>query len=406
MSSLFSKITEKYLEKIFDDILLDRSPSLWPPIRRHYRRQYSGQGGDVMPRTGENIYRRRDGRWEARLLVGGVDGSKYRSLYASTYAEVKRKQRAAAAHQLVMLPTEPQRIMLFGRIAADWLAFVRLRVKISTYGKYERIVRLHIVPALGKQRIDRMTRVKIEQFAGGLIADGLAPKTAQDVLIVTKAILKYAKVTVDFSGITVKCDPKEMRVLSKSEKDALTKFLTQNADAVTLGVLLALYTGIRIGELCALRWENIDLTEKTLSIKNTMQRIPDFDGGEAKTKVVVTSPKSKCSVRTLPLPDFLIALLEPAAAHPKAFLLSGVSSRFIEPRTIQNRFKAYITACGIVDVNFHCLRHTFATRCVELGFDTKSLSEILGHSSVTITLERYVHSSLELKRVYMAKLKL
>jgi integrase len=173
-----------------------------------------------------------------------------------------------------------------------------------------------------------------------------------------------------------------------------------------LGVLLSLYTGIRIGELCALRWENIDLTEKTMRINSTMQRIPDFTGGAAKTQVTITSPKSKCSVRTIPLPDFLAALLASFAAQPKAFLLTGEKLRFVEPRTVQNRFKAYIKACGIESANFHCLRHTFATRCVELGFDVKTLSEILGHSSVNITLGRYVHSSLDLKRTNMAKLTL
>lgn len=350
-----------------------------------------------MPRTGENIYKRKDGRWEARALVNG----RYRSLYARSYAEAKQKQRTAGP---LMAPAKQPKVRLFEQVAADWLAATRLRVKASTYGKYERIVRLHILPALEKQRMDRINQAQIERFATALIESGLSPKAAQDVLMVTKTILKYAKCAIDFSAITIKCEPKEMRALSKFEQDILAQYIMKNADAAALGVLLALYTGIRVGELCALRWENIDLAEGILHVKYTMQRIPDFDDDETKTKVVVTSPKSKCSVRTIPLPDFLINLLEQITENSEAYFLTGTRYHFIEPRTMQNRFKAVCSACGIANVNFHCLRHSFATRCVELGFDAKTLSEILGHSSVNITLGRYVHSSLDLKRAHMAKL--
>ncbi|MDR1464344.1 MAG: site-specific integrase [Oscillospiraceae bacterium] len=366
-----------------------------------------------MPRTGANIYKRKDGRWEARCVSGyKADGSlKYQSLYAKTYAEAKRKQIEAAAQRYAPAAVEPPEILL-EHAAADWLASVRLRVKASTFGKYERIVRLHVLPALGRFRVALLSQAQVEQFAGGLIAGGLSLKTAQDVLMVTKAILKYAKAPVccDCGGITIKNEPKEMRVLSKPEQDALSQYLTKNADAGStnapaLGVLLSLYTGIRIGELCALRWQDIDLTENTLHITGTLQRVPDFSGEGAKTRVTITSPKSKCSVRTIPLPEFLIPLLQARAAQPKAYLLTGEKVRFVEPRTVQNHFKRYIVACGIADANFHCLRHTFATRCIELGFDVKTLSKILGHSSVSITLGRYVHSSLDLKRANMRKLK-
>jgi integrase len=371
------------------------------------------KGGAFMSRRGENIYKRKDGRWEARVISGSkADGSlKYQSFYAPTYAEAKRKQTEATARQLYAEPAVERSSVLFDRTAADWLAAVRLKVKASTFGKYERIVRLHILPALGAQRTEMLTQSQMERFVAALLESGLSSKTAQDVLLVAKAILKYAKAQVDCSEITVKIESKDMRVLSKLEQEMLAKYLTKNAEAermetLKLGVLLALYTGIRVGELCALRWENIELAEKTLRINSTMQRIPDFTDSGNKTQVVITSPKSKCSIRTIPLPDFLVALLRPVAVHPKAYLLTGERLRFVEPRTVQNHFKAYVKACGIADANFHCLRHTFATRCIELGFDVKTLSEILGHSNVNITLGRYVHSSLDLKRANMAKLTL
>ena len=136
-----------------------------------------------------------------------------------------------------------------------------------------------------------------------------------------------------------------------------------------------------------------------------MQRLQYEDKlSPQKTRIVITEPKSFAAIRTIPLPGFLIELMLPFAANPNAFVLSGECKEYVEPRTMQNRFKTYLSEGDISDANFHSLRHTFATRCVEIGFDIKTLSEILGHSSVKITLDKYVHSSLELKRSNMEKL--
>lgn len=123
-----------------------------------------------------------------------------------------------------------------------------------------------------------------------------------------------------------------------------------------------------------------------------------------KTRIIITEPKSKASLRTIPLPDFVVKAIKPFVSSPNAYILSGECKSIVEPRTMQNRFKGYLEEGHIGDANFHSLRHTFATRCIEAGFDVKTLSEILGHSSVKITLDRYVHSSMELKRSNMEKL--
>jgi integrase len=363
-----------------------------------------------MPRTGENIYKRKDGRWEARFISAyKEDGSpQYRSLYAKSYADVKSKQTAALAHSLAAEPTGLNTNALFSDVANSWLGCIRLSVKESTLGKYERIVRLHILPTLGKCRLKVISQEKVEKLTGGLIAKSLSSKTTRDILMVLKQILKHVNAAnhIDFRRIAPKIKPKEMRVLSKTEQETLCEYLAENADSVKLGVLLSLYTGIRIGELCALRWENIDLTANTLRVKSTMQRVPNLDGVGRKTKLVVTPPKSECSLRTIPLPDFLVALLKSITKRPQAYLLTGEKSRWMEPRTLQYRFKTILKGSHLADANFHALRHTFATRCIEIGFDVKSLSEILGHASVDITLNRYVHSSFELKREHMGKLSL
>lgn len=142
-------------------------------------------------------------------------------------------------------------------------------------------------------------------------------------------------------------------------------------DHSKFGVLLSLYTGIRVGELCALQWEDFDLAHSKLKIRKTMQRIQDLGNGSvSKTKIVITEPKSQCSIREIPLPLFIVDVAKKFASNPKAYILTG-TDRYIEPRTMQNRFKSYVKECNVEPANFHVLRHTFATRCVEVGFEVK-----------------------------------
>ncbi|MGN0477542.1 MAG: site-specific integrase [Ruminococcus sp.] len=185
------------------------------------------------------------------------------------------------------------------------------------------------------------------------------------------------------------------------------KFLLNETDLNKMGIILALYTGIRLGELCALKWENICFDSNIIRIRHTMQRIQNNSiNSTQKTKIIITEPKSLSSMRDIPLPKCIVEIVRRFQSNPENYILTGNNFEFVEPRTMQNRFKKIIKDSGIEDKNFHVLRHTFATRCVEQGFETKSLSEILGHSNVNITLNRYVHSSLQLKRDNMDKLKL
>ena len=196
-----------------------------------------------------------------------------------------------------------------------------------------------------------------------------------------------------------------MRVLSPAEQKRLMKYLFEDMDSCKFGVLLALLTGMRIGEICALRWDDINLKDKTIRVHATMQRLKNIDSVvEGKTKIIIGSPKSDKSNRIIPMTGQTALLCERMQTKSKAdFVLTG-TEQFMEPRTLQYRLKKYTAACGLEGVHFHTLRHTFATRAVEVGFDVKTLSEILGHSTTTVTLERYVHSSLELKRTNMNKL--
>ena len=196
-----------------------------------------------------------------------------------------------------------------------------------------------------------------------------------------------------------------MRVLSREEQARFVSYLLEDMDTCKFGVLLALFTGVRIGELCALQWGKISLKEQTIRIDATLQRLRDTSAvGSARTRIVISTPKSDTSVRTIPVTDYKAELCGKMDPHSSAaYVLTGTDS-FMEPRALQYRMEKYTRECGLEGVHFHTLRHTFATRVVEVGFEIKSLSEVLGHAAATITLDRYVHSSLILKRDNMNKL--
>lgn len=362
-----------------------------------------------MSRRGENIYKRKDGRWEGRFVdsYDQYGKPKYHSVYAKSYAEVKEKLGFHCGKQNI-LPNVYKSLKL-AIYCADWLETVKFKHKESTYSKYRNICKNHIISELGGYNAALISSKQVEDFLFvKLNKDNLSPKTVSDILCVLKQIFAYVEsqkvqVSCNFNNICVRQEQKQMRVLSITEQKKLTEFLIDDMDLNKLGVYLSLYTGIRIGELCALKWKNIKLKDRILHIDKTMQRIQVY-GEDTKTKIVITPPKSKCSERDIPLPKFLCDTLKKFKRSENNFLLSGSSEHFVEPRMLRYTFGKYMKICGLDNVNFHALRHTFATRCVESGFEIKTLSEILGHSSVKITLDRYVHSSMELKRKNMEKL--
>ena len=374
-----------------------------------------------MARTGENIYKRKDGRWEARYIVSYKENGKaqYKSLYARTYSEVKSKLlKAQTKNQFSLTEGKAKDTEKYEYWLDEWLRVKKMSVKESTYIRYKNSIENHIKPELGKYPINKISTPLIEKFISNKLQNGkvdgsggLSLKTVSDILVVIKETFKYAQSfgvigICSFDWVTLKKNNQEMRVLSILEEQQLLAILLKDFDLYKLGVFICLYTGIRIGELCALQWKNISLNEKTMKIEKTMQRLQRDDNDSLqKTRIIVTEPKSFAALRTIPLPDFVIETITPFVSSPNSYVLSGECKVVVEPRTMQNRFKSYLYEVQINDANFHSLRHTFATKCIEAGFDVKTLSEILGHSSVKIKLDKYVHSSMQLKRSNMEKLK-
>lgn len=371
-----------------------------------------------MPKRGENIYKRKDGRWEGRYIKGHSCGkASYGYVYARTYSEVKQKLSKAKTEtdipeKIEKQPESQSSNLTFGAISLNWLESIRPQVKESSYIKYANSLNSYLTPTFGSQNIETISRSDVSSLctqlsqSGGSLNKGLSPKTITDTLSILRSVFDYASDSKDLSvanlsGISVNAAHNQMRVLSGFEQSKLETVLRDDLNPCNLGILICLYTGIRLGEVCALTWRDISNTEQILFITKTMQRLQIPNAGEKKTKIVISTPKSECSIRSIPLPDSIYELLERNRRGNDAYVLTGVSGKYIEPRTMENRFKKVLSKAEIDDANFHALRHTFATRCVELGFDIKSLSEILGHASINITLNRYVHPSMELKQKNM-----
>lgn len=363
---------------------------------------------------GENIFKRKDGRWEARYIKGREQSGKikYGFCYGGTYQEAKEKvtkiRISIAMGESVSVKNAKKRI---SGLSDEWIQANKNRIKESSYVKYCGILEKYIKPKLGGYYLQGLTSELIDGFAEELLQkDGLSPKTVKDILVVLHSMIVYGErqypgafpiIHINYPK-TVK---KEMRVLTRSEQNRFVEYLLQDMDSCKFGILLALLTGMRIGELCALRWEDISLENQVIHIKATMQRLKDVNGGgSGKTKVTIGTPKSETSVRVIPMTELAATFCVQMQTKCRvAFVLTG-NERYMEPRTLQYRLKKYTEECGLEGVHFHTLRHTFATRCVEVGFEIKTLSEILGHATTTITLDRYVHSSLEMKRDNMSKL--
>lgn len=302
-------------------------------------------------------------------------------------------------------------------ICENWLEYIHLHVKYSTYVQYERIVHTHICRYFNNIKMSEVTFPELQNFIHHLSTKGnqkngrgLSAKTINDILIVLKSIFQYYNIT-ESNGAELppiqrlRVQQKPVKVFNKEDYQTLEDYLTQNTSLSKLGILVSMYTGLRIGEVCALQWKNIDFEKELLCITQTVYRTknPMYnpDGG-FKTKVIISAPKTWNSMRQIPMCSKLVNILN--EFHPyynkESFVLTGTNVP-MDPRTYQYQYKKHLQSCNIPYLNFHCLRHTFSTRCIEMGCDIKSLSEMLGHSSTNVTLQRYVFSSYEQKKQFV-----
>lgn len=294
----------------------------------------------------------------------------------------------------------------------SWLSANDACLKLSSHIKYEGSLEKHIKPYFGAKRPSDITSGEVEEFTRMLLQErGLAPGTVRSILTLFHSVFAYAKkrtaIPLPEPEIIYPRDTrKKVRVMNEKEEEQLMRLLSMEMDSCKFGIYMSLRTGMRIGEICALRWRDISFETCTISVCHTVQRIRNQDGGTAaKTRILIGTPKSDSSYRTIPLmPDMAALCRRFYSNDPGAFVLTG-TDKCMDPRKLQRRLKGYTRECGIESVHFHTLRHTFATRCIEAGFDVKTLSELLGHSNIGITMNQYVHPNLDSKRENMSRLK-
>ena len=291
-----------------------------------------------------------------------------------------------------------------------WLLEKKDYIKESTYANYSNNIFNHIIPKLGNYYLNELNHKVIQDFLLELSKNGrkdntggLAEKTIKDITIIIKGSIKkginedkikHIELTFNYPK-----DNKENKlyVLTKREQNKITNYVLENINSRNIGLLISLYSGIRIGELCALRWEDVDFKKNSLTINKTIQRVYIKDKNKNISKVIITTPKTKNANREIPINKDFLEILKKVKSDKKHYILTG-NEKYIEPRTYRKYFNKVLDELKIKHFNFHSLRHTFATNCISLGVDYKTVSELLGHANVNITLNLYVHPRYSQKK--------
>ncbi|MCB5951432.1 site-specific integrase [Enterococcus sp. BWT-B8] len=358
-----------------------------------------------MVKRGENIYKRKDGRWEGRYRKARNQNGRiiYGYIYGKKYSEVREK----LSQKRTTVLDEPSTV--YDGTISDWLDYwlstaVRVRVKPSTWTNYESKSRNHIRPYLGKKKLSSIERKDIIAFIQQLSALRYSESTIKNILTILKSMFNYALDYEYISGnpcsnISISArKAKKVRALSIDTQRRLEALSFQERECSA--VIIGLATGMRIGEISALRWEDIDFYREVITVQRTLQRIPDLENTK-KTKIIISSPKTSSSQRDIPLPKYLKEYLLSKKRLASSEYVISANGSFAEPRVINYRLKKLLETAEMEVFSFHVLRHTFATRCVESGVDVSSLSKLLGHTSTKLTLDTYTDSMWEKRKEAM-----
>lgn len=295
-----------------------------------------------------------------------------------------------------------------------WLKNEHNYIKESTYFLYLTIIENHLKTYFKRRRMNTISNKDFQSFVldklnfGRLDGKGgLSKKTVKDMTVVLKSVLTFAMKhkIIDKTEFEFKIPRKEktrkVEVFNFEERKKICKYIKNNLCDQTLGILICICTGLRIGEICALKWEDVNLRTEVISVNHTIQRI--YINTARKSKIIISSPKTESSRRTIPIAAELMPLLQQFKSNSNFYVISG-KKKYIEPRTYRKFFKKMLNILKISKLKFHSLRHTFATQAIENGIDYKTVSEILGHASVGITLNLYVHPDLEHKKECLNKI--
>lgn len=286
--------------------------------------------------------------------------------------------------------------MLYKDVLNNWLIERKIFLKYSTYTNYYNIIHNHIMPYLGDYNIRSLNNNILQQFILQQLENGRADNQGGISYKYAKDIITVLKLTLDFQ-IKIQLPyhpPKQIQIFDKEHQIKLINYLQSQINHKNFGILLCIHTGLRIGELCALKWGDININTKILSINKTMIRTYTKEDG---SKLNITPPKTRSSIRNVPLNSWIMQYATLLQGEDDHYILTNKPS-YIEPNKYRLYYNKILKDLELPHLTFHALRHTFATRCIECGCDYKSLSELLGHSNVSITMNIYVHPQMELKR--------
>ena len=295
------------------------------------------------------------------------------------------------------------------QITEEWKEEKKKYVKKSTYAAYQLLIQNHIKPYFGD--LYEVNEEKVQQFVFDKLDAGLSEKTIRDIIIVLKMILKfgikngyleYIQIDAKFPS---KQEKKDLDVLSKADQKKFMEHLRNNFTFKNLGIFICLSTGMRIGEICGLRWCDVDTAEGVIKVRHTLQRIYIIEGEARHTELLLDTPKTANSVRDIPMSSELLKMLKSLnkVVNENYYVISN-DIKPIEPRTYRNYYKKLCKQLDIPELKFHGLRHSFATRCIESKADYKTVSVLLGHSNISTTLNLYVHPNKEQKKKTIDKM--
>ena len=295
------------------------------------------------------------------------------------------------------------------KIYTEWREMKKLQVKESTMATYASNAEKHILPAFGS--VSCIGEEQLQDFVLKLSDSGLSPRTVKDIFLVLKMLMEFGRKRglTDWHGCDVRMPQcpvaSKITVLTPAQQKTLMTYLRSHFSFRGLGLYICLCTGMRIGEVCALKWGDIDMRSRLIKVERTIERIYAGDIAERRTKVVIGRPKTESSCREIPINSVLAAILKPVSAVVSAadFVLTN-SEKPLEPRLYRRYYQNLMKRLGLPQMKFHGLRHTFATRCIECRCDYKTVSSILGHSNISTTLNLYVHPDLGQKRKCIDKM--
>lgn len=294
-------------------------------------------------------------------------------------------------------------------IALAWKEDKQRYVKQSTYAAYALILENHIMPVFGE--CEALSEELVQEFVLQKLDSGLSTKTVKDILIVLKMVMKfgvknewmnYCEWDIKYPTIDT---TKEMEVLTIANHKKILDFIKLNFTFRNLGIYISLTTGLRIGEICGLKWSDMDSVKGTITVNRTIERIYILEGDHKHTELVINTPKTKNSCREIPMSKELLAMVRPLkkVVPPDYYVLTN-EVKPTEPRTYRNYYYRLMKRLDIPRLKYHGLRHSFATRCIESNCDYKTVSVLLGHASITTTLNLYVHPNMEQKKRCITKM--